>query len=203
MALRVLVVGDETSERARVARLVERTPGMRLAGEATTREALPTARASVILWIADEAELDVARAGAPVVALVDDAARAGELLGRGVSALLSPQKLERLEAAAEAALSGLVAIEPDLLGALTAAPPAEEATLALTGREQDVLELLGEALSNKEIGVRLGISEHTVKFHVNTVYRKLGVREVWLWKKGRSSSTRSTAIATERSTRAR
>jgi DNA-binding NarL/FixJ family response regulator len=44
----------------------------------------------------------------------------------------------------------------------------------LTVREQDVLELLSLGLSNKRIAERLGISEHTVKFHVNAIYGKLG-----------------------------
>jgi len=44
----------------------------------------------------------------------------------------------------------------------------------LTTREQDVLELLSLGLSNKRIAERLGISEHTVKFHVNAIYGKLG-----------------------------
>ncbi len=44
----------------------------------------------------------------------------------------------------------------------------------LTSREQDVLELLSVGLSNKRIAERLGISEHTVKFHINAIYGKLG-----------------------------
>ena len=44
----------------------------------------------------------------------------------------------------------------------------------LTGREQEVLRLMAEGLSNKEIAVRLGVSERTAAFHVSNVLRKLG-----------------------------
>ena len=47
--------------------------------------------------------------------------------------------------------------------------PAEH----MTRRERDVLELLGEGLSNRAIAERLGISNHTVKFHVASIYGKL------------------------------
>ncbi len=45
----------------------------------------------------------------------------------------------------------------------------------LTPREAEVLALLAQGLANKQIAVALGISEHTVKFHVSSVYAKLGV----------------------------
>ena len=51
-----------------------------------------------------------------------------------------------------------------------AAPLVED----LTPRELEVLQLLAEGLSNKEIARRLGTSEHTVKFHVNAILGKLG-----------------------------
>jgi DNA-binding NarL/FixJ family response regulator len=49
-----------------------------------------------------------------------------------------------------------------------------EALEGLTAREIQVLELLAEGLSNKAIGIRLGISDQTVKFHVAAVSGKLG-----------------------------
>jgi DNA-binding NarL/FixJ family response regulator len=45
----------------------------------------------------------------------------------------------------------------------------------LTDRESEVLGLLSKGLANKQIAVELGISEHTVKFHVSSIYQKLNV----------------------------
>ena len=49
--------------------------------------------------------------------------------------------------------------------------PAEE----LTEREREVLALVGAGLQNKQIALRLGISEKTVKAHLTSVFRQLGV----------------------------
>lgn len=67
-------------------------------------------------------------------------------------------------------------------GAPTPAPVrlhsrAQPATVVgLTPRERDVFEMVGLALTNREIASRLGLSEKTVKSHVTGVMRKLGVR---------------------------
>jgi DNA-binding NarL/FixJ family response regulator len=45
----------------------------------------------------------------------------------------------------------------------------------LTARETEVLQLLAQGLANKQIAVALGISEHTVKFHISSIYGKLEV----------------------------
>jgi DNA-binding NarL/FixJ family response regulator len=50
-------------------------------------------------------------------------------------------------------------------------PPVE----TLTPREHEVLASAAEGLGNRDIGERLGISEHTVKFHLASIYGKLGV----------------------------
>jgi len=55
------------------------------------------------------------------------------------------------------------------------AASAEELSETLTAREREVLDLLGHGLSNKLIGRELHISEHTVKFHISSLYTKLGV----------------------------
>ena len=62
-------------------------------------------------------------------------------------------------------------------GAAVFAPLAEaDLGALLTPREMEVLGAIGEGLTNKAIARRLGISLHTVKFHVESVFRKLGAR---------------------------
>ena len=53
--------------------------------------------------------------------------------------------------------------------------PAESATADLTPRQQAVLALLEQGMSNKLIARELGIGEITVKAHVSAILRKLGV----------------------------
>jgi DNA-binding NarL/FixJ family response regulator len=45
----------------------------------------------------------------------------------------------------------------------------------ITGRQEELIACISEGLSNKEIAQRFGLSEHTVKAHLNRIYRKLGV----------------------------
>lgn len=52
----------------------------------------------------------------------------------------------------------------------------EPPTPHLTPRETEVLALISDGLSNKEIARRLEISLHTVKFHIESLLRKLGAR---------------------------
>ena len=60
-------------------------------------------------------------------------------------------------------------------------PGAEEqmpsSLSALTGREREILTLLASGLSNAELGARLYLSEPTIKTHLSSIFRKLGVRD--------------------------
>lgn len=79
---------------------------------------------------------------------------------------------EELIAAIHALSQGLIVGTPVLLFE-SENEPAESSPL--TERETEVLGLLAKGLANKQIAVSLGISEHTVKFHVSSIYTKLNV----------------------------
>ena len=78
-----------------------------------------------------------------------------------------------------AAAAGLVVLHADVFDSLVSVLPSNPRTLptspvqALTPREIEVLGMLAEGLGNKGIARRLSISEHTVKFHVSSIFTKL------------------------------
>jgi DNA-binding NarL/FixJ family response regulator len=86
-----------------------------------------------------------------------------------------------LTAAIRALHEGLIAASPEVLMGMLRAQPGEarlaldEMVETLTDRESQVLGLLARGLANKQIAAELAISEHTVKFHVSSIYTKLGV----------------------------
>jgi NarL family two-component system response regulator YdfI len=87
---------------------------------------------------------------------------------------------ELLVAALAAVGQGLVVLHPErMVGARTSqvaeTEEAAEMLEALTSREKEVLRMLAEGLGNKQIAARLEISEHTAKFHVASIFGKLGV----------------------------
>ena len=64
-------------------------------------------------------------------------------------------------------------LQPEDLDAILVSPKPAQLAESLTPRESEVLVMMSEGLSNKMIAFRLGISEHTVKFHVQSVMAKL------------------------------
>ena len=113
---------------------------------------------------AGEADLMLADAGS-LVAPEQAVLRMGP--GGAVPADLSPSQLD---AALRAVAVGLRVTLPAPAEGFEAA----ESRPLLTPRELEILDCLGEGLSNKAVARRLGISAHTVKFHLEAVFAKLG-----------------------------
>jgi DNA-binding NarL/FixJ family response regulator len=87
---------------------------------------------------------------------------------------------EALVRAIRAAADGNLVLAPEAAGSLTAPSAARSRTggaRALTGRERQVLSLVAQGRSNREIARALGVSEKTVKTHVSAVLAKLGVQD--------------------------
>jgi len=117
----------------------------------------------------------------PAVALVDDPKEvwlqtiangdergAHAILGRDASS-------EEVVGAIVAVAAGLVAVQPRVLAVRSEATSGRDGAERLTSREIDVLGELARGVPNKTIAQRLGISEHTVKFHVGSIFAKLAV----------------------------
>jgi len=109
----------------------------------------------------------------------DEAVRLTDLPVWGVLPLEA--SAEEISAALHALGEGLWVGSPGLSSSLLEhhpAPTLEEGEPVgdpLTGRELEVLQLAAEGLANKQIALALNISEHTVKFHLSSLYAKLGV----------------------------
>lgn len=187
--LRVLLVGDDPLARAGLVNLLREETDLEVAaevaGDASMMQAFQAHRPDVVLWDLGweghtpgwrDLLTELVEAGAKVVALVSEPSQSIDLWAAGVRGLLGREASpSRIAAAVAAVREGLVAVEPRFEVPIFAAPdgpPLEE----LTDREREVLELMAEGLSNKTIAYRLEISEHTVKFHVNAILRKLGAQ---------------------------
>jgi DNA-binding NarL/FixJ family response regulator len=132
----------------------------------------------------------------PALLLLTDDQEAAQVLVRlrsGAWGVLSMDaSAEELVAAVRALHEGLLVGSPYLLSSLfdKARQPNRQDSFdslekdhgkqeplvePLTARETEVLQLLAQGLANKQVAISLGISEHTVKFHVSSIYAKLGV----------------------------
>jgi len=177
---RTLVVSEDPLSRSGLAAVLGRREELEVVGEASPRAAAAAA-AEVVLWdLAGEDATALGRvaAGLPVVALVARDEQAAAALAAGARGVVFRDGgEERLAAALVAASQGLVALEGSLAPWLRPPPgtgAAVEKGEHLTPRELEALELLAEGLSNRAIAQRLGISERTAKFHVESILGKLG-----------------------------
>ena len=113
----------------------------------------------------------------PAVAVVGDPSHVQPALAAGArGVVLRDQVGPGIHAALAAVRSGLTVMDSALAETLVPAQPtrAPKGRGDLTEREKQVVQLMSEGLSNKLIADRLGISDHTAKFHVNGVMMKLG-----------------------------
>jgi len=158
--LRVAIVTTDPMRRRELARLVA-AAGHVVAIAVGDRE-IDGADADVVL--ADRAVPSTRR---PLVTLgVDDVEQAGSLPSDASGA--------QIDAALRAAAAGLIVRPAEAGGGFGAGERASAALI--TPRELEILTSIAAGLSNKAIARRLEISQHTVKFHIESLFRKLDAR---------------------------
>jgi NarL family two-component system response regulator LiaR len=196
--IRVLLVDDHSMVRRGLATILKITPDLQLVGEASNgREAVEVCgrvQPNVVLMdlvmpeMSGAAATDAIRKQWPEVQVIaltsfQEKELVREVLQAGaIGYLLKNVSADDLTAAIREAHAGRSTLAPEAIQALIQAEPApripEEdlaAAFDLTPREQEVLALMVEGLSNPDIAERLVVSRSTAKAHVSNILSKMGV----------------------------
>lgn len=171
----VLIAASSPVSRVGLKSMVEEMPGCVVAGSLNPAELVEHAldlHPDAILWqIAPDEDAAPLRAlqRQNIILLTSNVSL--ELIRAGAHGVLPlDASAGQIEIALQAAAAGLAVFSPRHLDS----PGTPRISSALTARETEVLRLIAEGHANKEIAWRLGISEHTVKFHVSALLGKLG-----------------------------
>ena len=183
---RIFVAADARATRDALQAAVVSADDLEFAGAAGLEEAVARFQTlPPLIAIVDAPDLESAyqaiETPAQIVVLADAPRdEISDMLRAGAAAVL-PRDADSgtVLVAARAAAAGLVAVMRDAAPALAASSSArswqvdEDESPHLSPREREVLRLLAAGTGNKGIALRLGISEHTVKFHVASILAKL------------------------------
>jgi DNA-binding NarL/FixJ family response regulator len=188
--IRVVVIANSVITRAGLEALLATSPMLELVGNTASTEILgqysEPLQPDVVLMEWGDPENDPLPAlltpdsDVPAIVLLMDEwqqASISEALRSGVRGLLPIEATaDEIVKTIQAAASGLTIIHPEFLDGLLAPatqPLPNQLDQPLTSREIEVLGMLAEGLGNKAIARRLTISEHTVKFHIGSIFSKL------------------------------
>ena len=171
--IRVVIAGPDGMLRRGLESLVRGHPGFQLGAVVELLEDIPPQSSDVIVALGNG--MDAVATIVPVVLLCPsvDVTQLRMAWRSGFRAVLPhDSSSSQLIAAIEGAATGLMAFRAQDVDEF----PVETRTtepVTLSAREIEVLRLVADGLGNKEISFRLGISEHTVKFHVNSILTRM------------------------------
>ncbi len=185
--VRILIISDDPLARAGLATLLANQSALTIAAQiasgAEIAQTVDVYAPDAILWdcgwdaASTREKISALDVRAPILALVQDDESAREVWGENVRGVLRRDaSAEQVAAGLQAIANGLTALDPSFIPILSRARSTDSAEPIeqLTPREVQVLQLLARGLANKAIAQELHISEHTVKFHVNSILAKLG-----------------------------
>jgi DNA-binding NarL/FixJ family response regulator len=200
--INILLVDSQNLLRAGLRLILETEPKFRVVGEASSREeALEGARLRpdiIILNLNSDGEpdldllsdLSITAEGARVLVLISDFdfELRRRIVRFGVKGLVQKtESPDRLIAAVTSVYAGEVWLDPrtvsHVLDDLLQAGEVKQTNsllnngVRLTGRERDIIALIGEGLKNKQIAERLCISEPTVRHYLTSIFEKVGVKD--------------------------
>jgi two-component system, NarL family, response regulator LiaR len=192
MAIRVLITDDHGVVRQGLRMYLSLDPDVDVVGEAENGEvAVNMARElhpdvvlmDLLMPVMDGIEAtEVIRAELPEVEVValtsvlEDVSVTGAVKAGAIGYLLKDTQAEELHRAIRGAAEGRVQLAPEAAAKLMREVRAPESPEALTQRETEVLKLLALGKANKQIARDLYVEEKTVKSHVSSILRKLGVK---------------------------
>jgi NarL family two-component system response regulator LiaR len=192
VAIRVLLADDHSVVREGLRMFLGRDPDLAVVGEATNgQEAIELSREfrpDVVLMdllmpgmdgIAATAAIRSELPETEVIALtsvLESASVVGAVKAGAIGYLLKDIQASELRRAVKAAAAGQVQLSPQASAYLMREVGAAETLQPLTERETEVLRLLAQGQSNKDIAHHLQIVEDTVKTHVKHILAKLGVQ---------------------------
>lgn len=205
MAIRILLVDDHSVVRQGLRMFLGLDPEIEIVGEASNGaeavERVGQLQPDVVLMdllmpvmdgITAIREVRTLHPDVEVIALtsvLEDASVVGAVKAGAIGYLLKDTRAEDLCRAIKAAAQGQVQLSPEASARLMREVRAPENPESLTSREAEVLQLMAQGLSNKDIADHLTIGEKTVKTHVSSILSKLDVKSrtqaaLYAWQTG-------------------
>ncbi|MBK9209838.1 MAG: response regulator transcription factor [Anaerolineales bacterium] len=183
--IRVTIVSPNSALRIGLRELLGRQPDIKVVGETVDLESVNEMETEVaVLASVSSARFINRKSNFAILFLTDDVEPVRSMLNSNTQAwgILSPDATEdELTAAVRAVGEGLWVGAPGLMQSLIRLSGRRESSSEeslveqLTAREMEVIQLMAQGLANKQIALSLSISEHTVKFHLSSLYAKLGI----------------------------
>lgn len=183
--IRVTIVSPNPALRIGLREMLSRQSDIKVVGETIDLASVNENETEVaVLASVSSARLLESKPAVAILFLTDDVQSVRPMLNSSSQAwgvLSSDASEDELVAAVHAVGEGLWVGAPALVGDLFRTSGRRESSNEdspiepLTVRELEVLQRMAQGLANKQIALTLGISEHTVKFHLSSLYAKLGI----------------------------